>query len=166
MKTYLPLALGNGPTEPVGQYDPDVAGLLFDLLVSDPQQRRGRCIWDERLAKCAQEHAIDMATRGYFSHLTPEGVNANKRARLAGYALPNWYDDDKNYIESIAGGQDTAGIAWAMLLNSPVHRTHLLGLTKFYAEQTFVGTGFAYVPTSTQFKRCYVIVSAPPEVTA
>lgn len=46
---------------------------------------RGLLEWDETLGKLARAHSEDMAQRGYFKHLTPEGLSPMKRLQAAGY---------------------------------------------------------------------------------
>ncbi|WP_420457302.1 CAP domain-containing protein [Rubrivirga sp.] len=40
--------------------------------------------WSDKLAAVARAHSRDMARRGYFGHVTPEGLSAQDRARAAG----------------------------------------------------------------------------------
>src|SRR3546814_385584 len=54
-----------------------------------------------RLDRAAQSHTDDMARRGYFSHVAPDGSNVGHRAQRAGY-------DWKRKLENIAAGQTTA----------------------------------------------------------
>src|SRR2546430_1885709 len=42
---------------------------------------------DETLSKLARAHSEDMAKRGYFKHVNPEGQTPMKRAEAAGYKL-------------------------------------------------------------------------------
>jgi uncharacterized protein YkwD len=46
---------------------------------------REALIWDEALANVARAHSEDMAKRGYFNHVNPEGLTPMKRADAAGY---------------------------------------------------------------------------------
>jgi uncharacterized protein YkwD len=41
--------------------------------------------YDETLANLARAHSEDMAMRGYFKHVTPEGLTPMKRMQAAGY---------------------------------------------------------------------------------
>ena len=41
--------------------------------------------WDEQLGALARAHSDDMATRGYFKHVNPEGQTPMKRLQEAGY---------------------------------------------------------------------------------
>lgn len=52
------------------------------------------------LRRAARGHALDMATRDYFDHMSPEGRGPAERAKAAGYASP--------FVgENIAAGQRT-----------------------------------------------------------
>jgi len=52
-------------------------------------QRKGNnrepLTWDETLASLARAHSEDMANRGYFKHVNPEGLTPMKRLEAAGY---------------------------------------------------------------------------------
>jgi len=121
-------------------------------------------IWDARLSKVARARAQDMAKRGYFSHVDPDGRGPNWHVTQAGYRLPiKWTAFDKaNQIESILGGYASAEAAFKYWLDSPKHATHLLARSAFYQEQTRYGIGYANVPNS-EFKHYWVFLSAPPE---
>src|SRR5438093_4180988 len=43
--------------------------------------------WDDTLENLARAHSEDMANRGYFKHVNPEGLTPMKRAEAAGYKL-------------------------------------------------------------------------------
>lgn len=86
---------------------------------------------DVRLQQAAQMKADDMASRGYFSHNTPDGKDP-------------WYWLDKNGIEYTKAGEnlaikfkDPAGVvpAW---MNSPMHKKNVLN-----ANYTQTGIGIA-----------------------
>jgi uncharacterized protein YkwD len=46
---------------------------------------RGAFEWNDTLANLARAHSEDMATRGYFKHVNPEGLTPMKRLEQAGY---------------------------------------------------------------------------------
>lgn len=86
---------------------------------------------DAQLQQAAQMKADDMASRGYFSHETPDGKDP-------------WYWLDKNDIEYTKAGEnlaikfeDPAGVvpAW---MNSPKHKKNVLN-----ANYTQTGIGIA-----------------------
>lgn len=138
---------------------------LAAILASHPQQARERMVCDPILARVARERAADMAARGYFDHVNPDGFGPNYLVRQAGYALPDMYGDDPriNMVESIAGGfgLNGGGDAWAVWENSDAHRTHLLGLNWFTAGQERFGIGHVQVEGS-PFTNYWVFISAHP----
>ncbi len=169
MKTYLPLALGNGPTEVNGQ-GVDVADALFGLMVDDPQQGRKPCQWNQKLADIALSRVQSMAQFGWTGHVEPGGYGPNQWAKRGGYRLPAFYLADKslNYIESLqyGGGADVdVDVVWQRWMDSPHHKTHILGLTPFFASQTQVGIA-SYFLQDSQAGIYHCILSAPPEVAA
>src|SRR4051794_31530622 len=50
---------------------------LAEILTHDRGQQRPHLAWNPVLARVARERAWDMAVRGYFAHVTPEGVGSN-----------------------------------------------------------------------------------------
>jgi uncharacterized protein YkwD len=57
------------------------------ILINTERQKHGlvSLAWDPALADIARYHSQDMATRGYFSHDTPEGIDPTGRAASQGY---------------------------------------------------------------------------------
>jgi len=78
---------------------------------------------DRRLRRAAKRHSKDMARRGYFAHVTPEGVTPEARIRRAGYfrGARAW-----SYGEALARARTSPRGILRMLLNSPPHRAILL----------------------------------------
>ncbi|TWF95710.1 CAP domain-containing protein [Saccharopolyspora dendranthemae] len=73
---------------------------------------------DGRLTKAATAHSADMASRGYFSHTTPEGVTFGDRLRDAGYASPG--------AENIARGHTSADQVVGDWMKSRGHRKNIM----------------------------------------
>ena len=73
---------------------------------------------DPKLTVAAQGHSVDMASRGYFSHTSPEGETPWDRAEAAGYQNPS--------AENIAMGYRTAADVVSGWMNSEGHRTNIL----------------------------------------
>ena len=158
---YLPLVI-NGSSGSVSQCPRNTQEqALADLFENDPGQQRSTIICDPILTKVAQERALDMATRGYFSHSNPDGLGPNYLVQQAGYQLPSFYNQSLigNNIESIGGGYPSANAVWTGWMSSTGHRTHLLGTISFYAEQVDVGIGYAYDPNS-QYGHYWVVITA------
>lgn len=118
---------------------------VAELMASDPRQRRPSLVCHPTLVEVARERARDMAQRGYFDHVTPEGYGPNYLLRKAGYPVPLRYSQNPsaNNVESIGAGYVTAEGVWKGLLDSPGHRTHVLGKLPFYANQVEYGIGYA-----------------------
>lgn len=137
---------------------------IADDMINDSHQGRPSLTLDPILAGVARARATDMARRDYFGHVNPDGVAANYLVRHAGYQLPAWWDADPkaNYIESIAAGYATPQTTWTGWMNSPDHRTHILGLNSFYASETSYGIGYYYDANST-YKHYWVVITAPPQ---
>ena len=99
--------------------------------------------WEEQLAAVAQAHSVDMTSRGYFSHDTPEGLGPSDRIDRAGYSC--WKGSHYGVAENIAIETTlgdlgrTAAEAVSGWMNSPGHRTNLLG--RQY-DRTGIGASF------------------------
>lgn len=158
MSVYLPFiaASGDGPKAASGTRDEFVRQWLAHPL----QQRRG-CVEDHRLTAAALWMCRDMAARAEAGtlhidtiHIDSLGRNANGRVR-AYYPLPGSYEDHLNYVESVAVDHRGAVDALAMLLDSPSHHDHIVGVGEFFRGQTRWGLSFV-APA------WWVLVSCPP----
>jgi uncharacterized protein YkwD len=136
----------------------DIAGRIADA----PGQRRAFLTYDPILSRVARERAMDMAQRGYFDHINPDGHGANYLVRQAGYVLPSSYPADGNNLESIAAGYPTATAAWSGWMDSPDHKRHLLGEIDFFAAQTSYGIGY-YQDSASPYHTYWVVITAPPQ---
>jgi uncharacterized protein YkwD len=136
---------------------------IAQFMIDHPQQERPSLTCHPILAQVARERARDMAERHYFSHVNPDGYGPNYLVEQAGYDLPDYYNSalDANNIESIAGGYPTAEAAWQGWMDSDPHRTHLLGLLPFFAEQIDYGIGYIYDPAS-DYRHYWVVITARP----
>jgi len=160
----VPVARGDASPETRQAADSVVAlreRELACILTRDPGQRHPRLAPNAILARVARERARDMAARGYFAHVTPEGLGANTLVERAGYALPAAYDHRPagNNIESAAEGYATAESAWRSWMGSPHHRAHLLGLEPQFRPQREFGIGYARRPGGAA---CWVVLIAEP----
>ena len=124
---YAPPTAGLTPAQ--RRWSDSVASLreadLARILVDDAGQRRPRLVRNPVLDSVARARAWDMATRGYFDHVNPEGWGPNALVEAAGYRLPLEYDRRRtgNDIEAAAAGYATARQAWRWFMRSPLHRT-------------------------------------------
>lgn len=137
---------------------------IAERMRADPEQRRPSLTCHVILAQVARARAQDMADREYFDHVNPDGFGPNYLVRQAGYVLPTWYgnEPDDNNIESIAGGTSTVEATWNLWMGSPGHRTHLLGLNSFWAEQIEYGIGYVFKADS-PFGYYWVVITAKQE---
>ncbi|NLF73847.1 MAG: hypothetical protein GX575_32965 [Candidatus Anammoximicrobium sp.] len=130
------------------------AGLAVDLsgIVPRPPLAVNDC-----LMQSAGLRADEMAEHDYVAHRSPvTGDWPNRIARHQGYALPSHWPDDDNYVESIAAGslyERAATPLEALIVDqglpAATHRSHLLGVDEFYAENREIGVGYAADSSST-----------------
>ncbi len=85
---------------------------------------------DEALSSVAQAHAEDMVNRAFFSHTNPDGLSAFDRLSNAGISY-------QAAAENIAAGQTSAELAMDGWMNSPGHKSNILGET-----YTKIGIGY------------------------
>ncbi|UQA60665.1 CAP domain-containing protein [Polyangium aurulentum] len=71
------------------------------------------------LRSAARNHSLDMATRNYFDHVTPEGRTVDQRVQKVGFA-------GTLVGENIASGRDTAAGAVEQWMASPGHCTNIM----------------------------------------
>jgi len=116
-----------------------VAGTVADevLRLTNRERAKAGCAplhADSRLAAAAQGHSADMAARGYFAHVTPEGRTPWDRARAAGYANPS--------AENIAMGYRTPAEVVAGWMTSPGHRQNILNCSSHALGVGFDARGY------------------------
>lgn len=96
---------------------------------------------DSALSKVAEAHSKDMATRNFFSHTNPDGLNPFDRIKNAGISY-------KTAGENIAMGQKSAEQVVEAWMNSEGHRKNILnasftkmglGHVNNYWTQLFIG---------------------------
>lgn len=75
--------------------------------------------WNDLLFSAAAKHSQDMATRDYFSHISPEGVGFGQRMAAEGYSA---YAGGEN----IAAGQGTVDGVMMTWLNSSGHCRNIM----------------------------------------
>jgi len=157
-QAYLPLVL-KSPACALSPEEAEIARYMRE----HPDQRRPSLTCHPILARVARERAEDMARRRYFSHVNPDGYGPNYLVRQAGYVLPSYYDQapDANNIESIAAGYPNAAAVWNGWMSSEGHRTHLLGLHPFFAEQIEYGIGYTY-DLGSPYRYYWVVITARP----
>lgn len=105
--------------------------------------------WDDRLGNAARAHSLDMGTRNYFDHITPDGVTPWTRISNAGYSY-------LTAAENIAAGYAGAPEVVTGWLNSVGHCRNIMS-----PNVTQLGVGFAEVAGST-FGKYYTQNFATP----
>jgi uncharacterized protein YkwD len=94
------------------------------------------------LADVARAHSRDMLTRGFFSHVNPEGLTPKTRAQRAGLKFRAIAE---NIYSTENGGQDAAEAASHIVtgwMNHPGHRANILN-----PSLKFLGVGVAVSDT-------------------
>jgi uncharacterized protein YkwD len=114
------------------------ASIGLDLHTVAPSQPLA---FNPLLIQAARLHSQDMSARGYFAHVTPEGLDPGARITAAGFG---W----TGFGESIAGGsifRGTADALSALIIDAGVsnlgHRRHLLAMDALFQDQNQVGVG-------------------------
>jgi hypothetical protein len=139
----------------VASYEELPAETFMAGLAKDHEaQERTEMVRQEVLNFIARKKAEDMAARGFFSHVNPDGYGPNFAAHQAGYALAFGSSPQSNSIESI-GARHQNGLAPASAakivfdswLESPGHRRHVLGEVDQFRNQTAYGIGYAFAAT-------------------
>ncbi|CAM5678418.1 sigma-70 family RNA polymerase sigma factor [Streptomyces viridifaciens] len=92
---------------------------------------------DPRLHSSAQKHADDMAARGFFDHVNPDGVRPDARITAAGYRWSQWG-------ENLDRGPTTPAAVFARWMDGGIHQSNMLdcGLKD-------IGVGVAASPAGT-----------------
>lgn len=122
---------------------------------------RPALVWNETLAKVAEERAMDMAENKYFSHINKKGQGINILIHEAGYTLPkNWIKNKQdNFFESIqAGAKDGIDAINDLIIDKGTeslgHRKHLLGIDDdkaFNSKLKDIGIGFVSCKKGCQY---------------
>jgi uncharacterized protein YkwD len=105
----------------------DAAAVVCEINGVRAERGYGELVVDRRLRRTATLHARDMVGRGYFSHVTPEGLKLSARLRNAGYITGHvaW-----RVGETLAWGRARLATAAATVtawMRSASHRRVLLG---------------------------------------
>ena len=116
---FLATVPGSGPARETGLSDPEF--VVVTELVNRHRERTGcqALVWDEQIAAVAAAHSRDMATRGYYDHVDPDGEGLQHRLIRGGI---RW-----NGIagENLAIGTVDGRTAYALWIDSPPHRANI-----------------------------------------
>lgn len=119
-----------------------MAAELMRLMIEDAEQMRRNPRCNNAMVAIAQNRAMDMTRRKYFSHTSPDGYTPNRYLKIAG-CLPDGYPENGNSVESITLNYRTPLAAWEALKRSPGHRPHVLGTHPFWQAQEWIGVGWS-----------------------
>lgn len=101
-----------------GTLPADAATLLAALNATRSLQGLRPLVLDARLCAIAESHGIDMATRRYFDHMSPEGISPFERMDRAHYRY--------GYAGENLALDRNAAAAHRALLGSSEHRSNML----------------------------------------
>ncbi|WP_293943372.1 MULTISPECIES: CAP domain-containing protein [unclassified Sphingobacterium] len=128
---------------------------------------RTKLNWNKQLAEVAEYRAKDMAKRGYFDHVSPEGYGPNYFIEEAGYHLnQSWVKKrNANNFESIAANRASATDAIKALIigkEAPGyhHRTHLLGMDQWNGSLYDIGIGYVKCRGAKPYESYLVVIIA------
>lgn len=123
--------------------------------------------WNDTLALVAEQRALDMAKRNYFSHVDPSGYAVNYYINKAGYTLNSKWIKNKreNDFESLQAGAASAEEAVKNLIidqgvSGYGHRKHLLGVGEWNASLVDIGIGFVRAGDKTKFTTYTCVIIA------
>jgi uncharacterized protein YkwD len=112
------IALAGYPRTAVAAQPAQERAMLGALNAARRRVGLGPLVRDQRLDRVARDHALDMVSRQYFGHDTPDGVDPFERMRAAG--VPFGYAG-----ENLAMNADAA-TAERAFMHSAEHRANIL----------------------------------------
>ncbi len=124
-------------TDELRELDTEEAAFLRTINAYRATMGAGPLTATRLLNQVAYDHSLDMGTRSFFAHASPEGLSPFDRMMRAGYR--------GGYMaENIAAGNATSAATFEQWRTSPGHNTNMLN-----PRYTAIGIGRAYVATST-----------------
>jgi len=119
MSTGSGVGVGVGVGAPMGNVPATQLRDLGDRINGYRTRHGARALaWDDRLAAVARRHSEDMARRGYFAHVDPDGHDPFARLDAAGI---RW----RAAAENIAEGQRTTREVYDGWIESTPHRENI-----------------------------------------
>jgi uncharacterized protein YkwD len=113
------------------------ADMLGRINAFRQQNGLARVTLSQPLGAAATLKSRDMASQNYFAHVSPGGLDPRDILDQVGYPA------NTSYGENLASGNSGASATFEQWLNSPSHRSTMLG-----GQFTAVGIGVAYDPDS------------------
>ena len=80
-------------------------------------------VWDDDVCRMARIHSESMSRKGYFAHVTPEGLRLRERARVAGILRYSVLGENIAYNQ---GYEDPGAFAVERWMTSAKHRSNIL----------------------------------------
>jgi uncharacterized protein YkwD len=140
---------GAATTPAIGRSAPatDLAAVESGVLAGINSERRTRGLppfqHDAALAAIARAHSQDMASRGYFQHVAPDGSRPHTRASRAGYTFRRFGEnifqgvlyasftytdrsDPRTHLYDWRSEEEMADLTVRSWLDSPPHRELML----------------------------------------
>jgi len=113
----------SAPPRPAPPQPAELEARAFEA-VNDERRARGLAALelDPRLVEVARAHSRDMARKGYFSHVAPDGTNVQQRVRRHGL---DFVRVGENLHKSV-NYEDPVAVAVRSWLESPNHRELML----------------------------------------
>jgi uncharacterized protein YkwD len=110
--------------EPISMAVSSLERRAFEL-VNRERARSGEAplVWDAELCRMAELHSQHMAQQNFFSHVGPDGLSMENRARALG--ISGWRAMGEN-IAYNRGIDDPAGFAVQRWMSSDGHRANIL----------------------------------------
>jgi uncharacterized protein YkwD len=128
-------------------------------LTNEERRRHGLSLFepDDVLAEAARGHSMDMMQRGYFDHVTPEGVTpqqrvASRHRRLVGLTGENVWSGNGYDMSDTEALARTIVDSW---MKSPGHRENILR-----PDYTHLGVGLAVAGPETRATQSFAGVWA------
>jgi uncharacterized protein YkwD len=123
--TATTTAAASGATrEPASMAVSSMERRAFELInVERAKNGQAPLVWDAELCRMAELHSQHMAQQNFFSHVGPDGLNVEHRARALG--LHNWRVLGEN-IAYNRGFDDPATFAVQGWMHSEGHRANIL----------------------------------------
>lgn len=125
--------------------DAKIVMLVHEKVNSERQSRgMGTLAWDSNLAKIAETHSLDMATRGFFDHDSPDGKGPDERSQEAGYTCvtSTHIGLGENLAEIPFGFADNEESLALKAFNGWMNSEHRLNIV--HASYSKEGIGMAY----------------------
>jgi uncharacterized protein YkwD len=110
--------------EPVSMTVSSMERRAFELInVERAKNGESPLVWDAELCRMAELHSQHMAQQNFFSHIGPDGLDVEHRARATG--VQNWRILGEN-IAYNRGFDDPVVFAVQGWMHSPGHRSNIL----------------------------------------